>query len=264
MLRASRQLTLFLIAAALCPSRGRAQEQLQQSAPPASAQMPSGPVIVAYEHGELTIEALNVPLAIVLRAVSNQIGAMLEVPSGADEPVVGTFGPGSPAAVIAALLNGSHFNYTMTAAPNDRNRVVRIILSKQTLGDSSTPNKTQQAKVRTDSPTTAPTPAPTAAFHETTAALSRDQLRTEVNTLLEQASAEAPGEGDNLDVNITGVSQLQKVMEAALARANTLIATGEGRDVNSTKSRQQGDTQGSGTGPAEQNVPPSRTRHRRR
>jgi hypothetical protein len=256
MLRANRQLTLFLIAAALGPSPGRAQEPLQQTALPAPAQMPSGPVIVAYENGELTIEALNVPLAIVLRAVSSQIGAMLEVPSGADEPVVGTFGPGSPAAVISALLNGSHFNYTMTASPNDRNQVVRIILSKQALGENSAPNKTQQAKMRTDSPTTAP--------QETTIAVSREQLRTEVNTLLEQASIEAPSEGDNLDVNVAGVSQLQKVMEAALARANALVATGEGRDVNSTRSGQQGDTQGSGTGPAEQNVPPSRTRHRRR
>lgn len=260
MLRASCQLTVFLVVAALCPSQGRAQEPLQQTALAASVQMPSGPVIVAYEHGELTIEALNVPLAIVLRAVSNQIGAMLEVPSGADEPVVGTFGPGSPAAVIAALLNGSHFNYTMTAAPNDRNRVIRIILSKQTPGENSTPNKTQQAKMRTDSPTT----APTAGTQETTTALSRDQLRTEVNTLLEQASAETPSEGDNLDVNMAGVSELQKVMEAALARANTLVGIGEGRDVSSKRSGQQGDTQGSGTGPAEQNVPPSRTRHRRR
>jgi hypothetical protein len=260
MLRANRQLTLFVIAAALGPFPGRAQEPLQQTALPASAQMPSGPVIVAYENGELTIEALNVPLAVVLRAASSQIGAILEVPSGADEPVVGTFGPGSPAAVIAALLNGSHFNYTMTASPSDRNRVVRIILSKRALGENSTPNKTQQAQVRRDSPT----PPPTTDNQETTISVSREQLRTEVNTLLEQASAEAPSEGDNLDINVAGVSQLQKVMEAALARANTLVATGEGRDVNSTKIGQKASTEGFRTDPAGQNVSPERTKQRRR
>jgi hypothetical protein len=93
------------------------------------AEMPPGPVVTLYQNGQLTIEALNASLSDVLRAACNQTGAAIDLPPGADERVVGTFGPGPTQEVLASLLNGSSFNYLMLGSPNDATRLVRLTLS---------------------------------------------------------------------------------------------------------------------------------------
>jgi putative aminopeptidase FrvX len=108
---------------------GYAQKQTGAQSLPASVQLSPGVVVVTYQDGELTIQALNAPLTRVLQAASIQMGTIIDLPSGTDEAVVGEFGPGRPTAVIAALLNGSHFNYVMTASVADPNRPERVVLT---------------------------------------------------------------------------------------------------------------------------------------
>ena len=102
----------------------------EQSAPrPAPPQMPPHPPQVSYLNGQLLIIAHNSTLADILSAVSSQTGAVIDVPPGSGaERVVGRMGPGPMRDVLAALLNGSQFNYVMIASLPDSARVEHVIL----------------------------------------------------------------------------------------------------------------------------------------
>jgi hypothetical protein len=93
------------------------------------AELPPGPVIVNYQDGQLIIEAQNATLSSVLRAACNQTGTVVDIPSDAEERVVGVFGPGPAREVFASLLNGSLFNYVMMGSTDAAARVVRLTLS---------------------------------------------------------------------------------------------------------------------------------------
>ncbi len=132
---------LLIMASLVCLSVGsqaqdaqeaqESQAATQPADPPrlTLAQMPPGPTVTLYQNGQLTIEALNATLSDVLRAACNQTGTVIDLPPGADERVVGTFGPGPPREVIASLLNGSRFNYVMLGSVHDANRLVQLTLS---------------------------------------------------------------------------------------------------------------------------------------
>jgi hypothetical protein len=90
--------------------------------PPASPQ-------VSFLNGQLTIISHNSTLAGILAAVRQQTGAVVEMPAGAGaERVAGLFGPGAAADVLAALLNGSRFDYLMLSAPSNPNSLARLVL----------------------------------------------------------------------------------------------------------------------------------------
>jgi len=94
------------------------------------AQMPPGaPTVTLYQNGQLTIEAQNATLSDVLRAACSETGAVIDLPPGADERVVGIYGPGPPREVIASLLNGSRFNYVMLGSAANPGGLVRLSLS---------------------------------------------------------------------------------------------------------------------------------------
>jgi hypothetical protein len=100
-------------------------------APPAPLtleQMPTTPPEVTYSNGQLTIVAHNSTLADILTAVRNRTGAAVDIPSNATERVVSHLGPGPAREVLAALLNGSHFNYVMLGSPADPTGLDRVIL----------------------------------------------------------------------------------------------------------------------------------------
>jgi hypothetical protein len=107
------------------------QTAREQPDAPASrlAELPPGPIIVNYQDGQLIIEAQNATLSSVLRAACNQTGTVVDIPSDAEERVVGVFGPGPAREVFASLLNGSLFNYVMMGSTDDAARVVRLTLS---------------------------------------------------------------------------------------------------------------------------------------
>jgi hypothetical protein len=98
------------------------------------------PPQVSYQNGQLTIDSENATLSQVLRSVQTKTGASIDMPSGTgSERVVARLGPGTPKDVLAALLNGSKFNYVILGAPNQPGDVQKVILlSKSTAaGDNS-------------------------------------------------------------------------------------------------------------------------------
>ncbi len=102
--------------------------------PPTLEQMPAQPPQVRYSQGKLTIVAENSTLGDILRAVRAQTGAVIETPPNATERVVAHFGPGPARDVLAALLNGSHFNYVMIGSPLHPESVERLILTSKSSG----------------------------------------------------------------------------------------------------------------------------------
>jgi len=92
------------------------------------AEMSPGQLIVSYENGELTIKARNTPLLEVVRRVCKQVGADIDAPVGASEPIFVDLGPGPARAVLTSLLSGSRFNYALQASEQDPNVLARIIL----------------------------------------------------------------------------------------------------------------------------------------
>ena len=92
-------------------------------------QRPAIPPLVTYANGKLTIIAKNAMLSDILEAVGEKTGAVIDVPEGATERVVSELGPGPARDVIAALLNGSHFNYVMVGTETNPNSVARVILT---------------------------------------------------------------------------------------------------------------------------------------
>lgn len=106
--------------------------------PPTPEQMPAVPPKVLFNRGQLTIVAENSTLADILHAVHAQTGAVIEVPPNATERVVTHLGPGPARDVLAALLNGSHFNYVMLGSPTHPDSVDRLILTSKASGEPVT------------------------------------------------------------------------------------------------------------------------------
>jgi len=96
--------------------------------------MPALPPRVRYSRGQLTIVAENSTLSDILRAVQTQTGAEVEIPPNATERVVAHLGPGPARDVLAALLNGTHFNYVMLGSPAHPDSVERLILTSKSGG----------------------------------------------------------------------------------------------------------------------------------
>jgi hypothetical protein len=142
----------LLLAFVLCSSASswaqQTQEQSETPQPvptaPTLAQVPAGSIITLYQNGLLTIEAQNGDLGDVLRAVSNETGAVIDMPPGTSERVIGVFGPGRPRDVLVSLLNGSHFNYVMQASAADPNGLARVTLSLRLEKPGTDQNQSRQ------------------------------------------------------------------------------------------------------------------------
>lgn len=102
--------------------------------PPTPEQMPARPPTVTFSHGLLTIVAENSTLGDILRAVRTQTKAAVEIPPGTNERVVTHLGPGPARDVLAALLNGSHYNYVMLESATRAGMVDRLILTSKSGG----------------------------------------------------------------------------------------------------------------------------------
>jgi hypothetical protein len=119
-----------------------------EGAPPLTPeQKPATPPTVTYENGKLMIIAKNAVLGDILNAVAEKTGATIDVPEAATERVVSQLGPGPARDVIAALLNGSHFNYVMVGSEESPNSVARVVL-------------TAKSDTKTDAPKGSATPSP--------------------------------------------------------------------------------------------------------
>jgi hypothetical protein len=118
----------------------------QPPAPPTLEQMPAVAPQVDYHNGQLTIVARNSTLGDILRAVRTKTGASVDFPGNVTERVVGQFGPGESQDVVAALLNGSHFNYVMMASDTNPNQLKTLIVTSKAgnLPDNPAPQPAAQ------------------------------------------------------------------------------------------------------------------------
>jgi hypothetical protein len=105
--------------------------QLVPPPPPTLEQLPASAPRVAFRSGQLTIVARNSSLGAILREVQSQTGATVDMPANPTERVVGQFGPGPAREVLAALLNGSRFNYVLMGSPQDPASLDRVVLLKK-------------------------------------------------------------------------------------------------------------------------------------
>jgi hypothetical protein len=97
------------------------------AAPPA----PQAPrMAVDFKNGKLKIFSDRASLGEVLNEVRSHTGADISIPPGAaQEQVFGTFGPAPSRDVMAALLNGSRFNFVIVGADNDPTELRSVLLT---------------------------------------------------------------------------------------------------------------------------------------
>ena len=85
--------------------------------------------LVSFQNGLLSVRAQKATLAQVLFEVHQQTGADISVPAGAEqEQVVADLGPAPTKDVLAALLNGTNYNFIFLGAAGD-SKVDRVIIS---------------------------------------------------------------------------------------------------------------------------------------
>lgn len=123
------------------PAAVQTQPEAGPAAEPAPPQtpeeMPPQPPQVTYRNGMLTIVARNSTLADVMSAVRAQTGATVETPQNAvSERVVSRLGPAPPQEVLAALLNGSKFDFVILG--NSGGGLQHVILTARTGGADET------------------------------------------------------------------------------------------------------------------------------
>ena len=101
---------------------------------------PEPPLQIKYLHGMLSIRSNKATLSEVLYAVQQKTGADIAIPAGAEqEKVVAYVEPAPAPEVLARLLNGSRFNFLILSAPDDPNKLDRVILSTRMDGNFVAP-----------------------------------------------------------------------------------------------------------------------------
>jgi len=109
--------------------------EVVNEAPPVPPTPPAPRVRVSFRDDKLTIWVEKATLAEVLNEIHRQTGADIAIPSGAEqEQVVANYGPGPAEQVIAALLNGSRFNFVTVGDPANPAKPASVILMPRTGG----------------------------------------------------------------------------------------------------------------------------------
>ena len=101
-----------------------------------ASSVPSQPAVVTYNGGQLSVSANNSSLSQILREISRE--TRMKITGGvADDHVFGTYGPASPAVVLAALLDGTGSNMLLVQGPGGGSAApVELILTPRTGGPS--------------------------------------------------------------------------------------------------------------------------------
>jgi hypothetical protein len=96
---------------------------------------------VSFRNGLLSINASKATLAEVLYEVHLRTGADIPIPSGAEqEKVAIQVGPGKPKEVLAALLNGSRFNFILQGSLSDPDGIGTVLLTPRSNAPVSAPS----------------------------------------------------------------------------------------------------------------------------
>jgi hypothetical protein len=98
---------------------------------------PKAHVEVHFNRGMLSIHVDQGTLAEVLNEVHRQTGADIPIPPGAQqERIVADIGPAPARDAMAALLNGSHFNFVIVGSDRDANELRSVLLTSKQGGAS--------------------------------------------------------------------------------------------------------------------------------
>ncbi|MGH9647512.1 MAG: AMIN domain-containing protein [Bryobacteraceae bacterium] len=110
------------------PTQGDASQQ--DSPQQAVALPPTTPAVsVTYENGMLSIHADRATLSQVLYEVHLRTHAEIAIPAGAEqEKVIANLGPAPASEVLAALLNGSAYNFIVMG---DEGSLQRVVLTRR-------------------------------------------------------------------------------------------------------------------------------------
>jgi hypothetical protein len=102
---------------------------------------PAPRVEVEFQDGKLSIRADKATLAEVLYAVHRRTGADIPIPAGAEqEQVAANLGPAPAREVLAALLNGSRFNFIIMGSAHDPAQLKSVLLTPRGGGVSQPAN----------------------------------------------------------------------------------------------------------------------------
>jgi hypothetical protein len=116
---------------------------------------------VSFRNGLLAIRANKVTLGEVLNAVQLRTGAEIDGSTGiTQEKVVVNLGPAPAAEVLAALLNGSKFNYLILSAANNPQQLDKVILSPRGAAVVMPQAQPQEEEMADDEARPAPVTAP--------------------------------------------------------------------------------------------------------
>lgn len=96
--------------------------------PPTLAQQPPQPAQVTYSGGLLSINAPNSTLGDVLNGIRRATGASVEGAGNPSDRVIVNLGPAAPRDVIAALLNGSRYDYILLGPPQQPAGIQKLVL----------------------------------------------------------------------------------------------------------------------------------------
>lgn len=144
-------------------------------------QSPAMPPQVTYHDDSLTIIAENSTLGDVLRAVRAKTGATVDIPANATERVVTHLGPGPSREILAALLNGSHFDYVLLGSASNPRVLERVILIPKSGGAESGPSFQASASQPSYPQPQARMPVPVPAPQEQDEVMSDDEFGDELN-----------------------------------------------------------------------------------
>jgi hypothetical protein len=109
---------------------------------------------VTYSDGQLSVQSNGADLAVVLGAIQQATGVKISGMAAAQkQKLVGDFGPGDPASVLAAVLDGTRLNYIFLKSQTNPSVVRSVMLYAQSAPQAQ--------------PLPAPPPAPSSATQRT-------------------------------------------------------------------------------------------------
>jgi len=95
--------------------------------------LPAPLVLAVYQEGALSITAEDATLREIFDSVRQSTGAAIDAPA-TEERMSVHLGPQPPVQVIAALLEGTPFNYAILGGTGPADRVLRIIVMPKPVG----------------------------------------------------------------------------------------------------------------------------------
>ena len=211
------------------PAKEQAATTPPAQLPDALAEVPEGQVVVTYDASELTVKARNAALIDVLQAVCNQIGAVLDVPPEATQPVRGVLGPGPARSVLDGLLSGSQFNYATAGSPDDPNALARVVVFAKTK-DADKQEQAIQPELQAEATLSQVSSMPTDSVVEESGAKQMAELLAQTKAELANSSAD-----DDVAKELKAhADELFKLFEQQIKAA----AAAEASNANSPQSKQ--------------------------